>query len=478
MRSFDEKKGWFEQTAGLGKSFDVTFREMTFAGVRTGFLYLNGMIKDRAFNDILDRLSVLTRDDLQPRVFTAVVQRYLPHIQVFIEKDPQKVLHYVFSGVTAMILDREQDFVMIDARMYPARNPEEPITERMVRGSRDGFVETLLTNVALVRRRIRDPRLITELVTVADRSQTDVCLLFISDLVDQKLLEILRNRLANIHTDGIPIADQQLEEWLVKAPLNPYPMARYTERPDVVAAHLLDGHIVLMADTSPSVLIIPATFWQHLQHAEEFRHTPLIGTYLRIVRFLGVWASIWLSPLWLLFVNNTNFLPTSMTFIGPTAVGHIPLLLQFVFAEIGIDLMRMAAVHTPAPLATSTGLIAAVLIGDVAIKVGLFSPEVILYIAIVAIGSFATPSYELGLANRISRLVILLLTGIFGLSGFAIGSTIWILLLAGQRSFFASYLWPVFPLDLPALWDIIVRRPANAPLKNLRAAHPLDGKAT
>jgi stage V sporulation protein AF len=201
---------------------------------------------------------------------------------------------------------------------------------------------------------------------------------------------------------------------------------------------------------------------------------PLVGAYLRLVRFLAVWASIFILPLWYFFAENPNYLPGVLSYIGPNEMGNIPLIYQFLIIEVGLDMLRMAAIHTPSSLATALGLVAALMIGGVAVEVGLLSNEVILYLSLAAIGTFATPSYELSLANRLIRLGLLIATAIFGLYGFVIGMTLFILLLVRMQSLGVPYLWPFIPFSYRALRDVIIRSPL--PLKNRRpkALHPKD----
>ena len=163
------------------------------------------------------------------------------------------------------------------------------------------------------------------------------------------------------------MADKVIEEYIVKQGYDPFPLVRYTERPDVAATHLLEGHVVIMVDTSPSVIITPTTFFHHIQHAEEYRQAPAVGSFLRWVRTIGIATSLFIIPFWLLLVIEPTLLPAALDFIGPEETNNIPILLQILFAEFGIELLRMAAVHTPSPLATALGLVAALLIGEMAI---------------------------------------------------------------------------------------------------------------
>ena len=213
----------------------------------------------------------------------------------------------------------------------------------------------------------------------------------------------------------------------------------------------------MIVDTSPSVIITPTTLFHHVQHAEEYRQTPAVGTFLRWVRFFGIFASTFLLPLWLLFVIQPSLLPDNLSFIGLNKDTHIPIIMQIFLADLGVEFLRMAAIHTPTTLSISMGLIAAVLIGDIAINVGLFSPEVILYVSLSAIGAYTTPSYELSLANKMVKLFMLILVALFKVEGFVIGLTILTIVMASIRSLRTPYLWPLLPFNGKAFWHILVR---------------------
>ncbi|CAG7612056.1 hypothetical protein PAESOLCIP111_01474 [Paenibacillus solanacearum] len=500
---FDRLKQALENVVGLNQSFDVVFREMVFGGQKTGIFYYNGFAKDAVLTEILARLSYAggehspdqaseedrghartakhqdgsgrNQDErhgasdngkgkqdasaLHGGVIDLFDEALIPHIQVKRTKKLKEVIDNVAMGGTAFFFEGVEEAVLVDAKAFPVRSTEEPDLERVVRGSRDGFVETLLTNVTLVRRRIRDPKLTLEIMQVGARTQTDVCIAYIKDICDLNLVEAVRDKINQVKVDGVPLAEKQLEESIMGKGWNPYPMVRYSERPDVVSAHLLEGHMIVFVDTSPSVMILPTTFFHHVQHAEEYRQTPLVGSYLRWVRYIGIASSLFLLPLWFLIVSTPGLKPAALDFLGPQKTAQIPLLGQFLIAELGIDLMRMAAVHTPTPLATAMGLVAAILIGDIAVKSGLFVNEVILYLSVAAVGTFATPSYELSLANRITRLLLLVAAAVFKVPGFVIGCTVWLVFLTLQRAYNTPYMWPFIPFNAKAMYDLLVRRP-------------------
>jgi stage V sporulation protein AF len=458
----------------LESSFDALFREMTYGGKETGLFYLNGFAKDQVLTVIMVRLTQIPKEEMSSNALQKFFNLFIPHIQVEKSDKMSDVINKVLAGGSALFIEGETSALVIDAKSFPQRGPEEPSIERVVRGARDGFIETLLTNVTLLRRRVRDPRLKLEMMQVGRRTKTDVCVAYINDIADLSLVDMVKEKIAKIDIDGLAMADKELEEAIVGKGWNPYPAVRYTERPDVTASHLMEGHICLFVDTSPSVMILPTTFFHHVQHAEEYRQTPFIGTYLRWVRFFGIFASLFMLPLWFLLVIQPELKDASIGFIGPQETGRVPILVQFLLVELGVDLMRLAAIHTPTPLASAMGLIAAILIGDVAIKAGLFVNEVILYMAVAAIGMFATPSYELGLANRIVRLALLVAVAAFRIPGFVIGSTLVMLLLITKHSYKTPYMWPFIPFHGRALFDVIFRRPFLSRRYRISITKPQD----
>ncbi|MEY9093002.1 stage V sporulation protein AF [Paenibacillus sp. RC84] len=473
--SMQEVKDMLEERSGLGTSFDLVLREMVFGSIRVGFYYVNGLAKDQVLTMVLDRLSYADHAAMENNPAESLKEYLIPHIQVSPYQTMKEVIGQVMTGATGVFIEGEKTALVVDAKNFPVRSTEEPDLERVVRGSRDGFVETLMTNVALVRRRVRDPKLRVEIMQVGKRTSTDICIGYIDDIANPKLVEAIRDKVKNVDLDGIPLAEKQLEEAIVAKGWNPYPLVRYTERPDVASAHLLEGHVILMSDTSPSVMIMPSTFFHHLQHAEEYRQLPIIGSYLRWVRFLGILASLFLLPLWYLMVLEPGLKPTGLEFIGPQNPGKIPVLIQFLLAELGIDLMRMASVHTPTPLSVAMGLVAAILIGDIAVKTGLFTNEIIFYISIATIGMFATPSYELSLANRIVRLILLFSVALFKVPGFVIATTVWLIFLSLQRSHTAPYMWPFLPFNAMGLLNILFRLPVLTHKTRLSITRSKDG---
>ncbi|MGJ7921364.1 spore germination protein [Neobacillus sp. LXY-4] len=473
-KKIEENIAFLRPELGIGKSFDVIQLDLEYVDRRMALFLIDGLVKDDILHLLMKFLANLDKEKLEPNVLENLMKTYLPYVEIEMVDDLDKVVDTVLAGPTALAIDGVEKIILIDARTYPVRGPQEPDIERVVRGSRDGFVETIVFNTALTRRRVRDRTLRMEYLQVGRRSKTDIVVCYIEDIADPDIVKQVKDSISKIDTDGLPMAEKTIEEFISGRHYNPYPVVRYTERPDTAATHLYEGHVCIIVDGSPSVMITPTTFWHHLQHAEEYRNKPIVGAYLRIVRHFAVWASIFLLPLWYLFAIDPELVPKQISFIGPNDPGKVPLLLQFLLAEVGLDILRMAAIHTPSSLATALGLVAALMIGQVAVEVGLFTNEVILYLAIAAIGTFATPSYEMSLANRIIRIGLLIVTAMFHAYGLVIGFVLFIILLARMNSFGVPYLWPFIPFNFRAFRDVLVRSPI--PLKNRRPRilHPKD----
>ncbi|WLR43940.1 spore germination protein [Bacillus carboniphilus] len=466
VSNLTDNREFLHKKLGADKSFDVIALDVHYAEKDMCLFMIDGFVKDDILHYLMEFLAKLDPHALEDQTLEKLLKTYIPYVEIDHTDSLDQVVDYVLAGPTALLVEGLDVAIIIDARTYPVRGPQEPDMERVVRGARDGFVETIIFNTALTRRRVRDPSLRMEYLQIGRRSKTDVAVCYLEDVADLHLVEHIKRSLAEIDTDGLPMAEKTVEEFISGRHWNPYPLVRYTERPDTAAAHIFEGHVIIFVDGSPSAIITPTTFWHHLQHIEEYRNKPLTGAYLRLVRFIGVLSSIFLLPLWFLLATSSVILPESLSFIGTEEQAMIPLIFQFLIIELGIDLLRMAAIHTPSSLATALGLIAALMIGQVAVEVGLLTNEVILYLSIAAIGTFATPSYELGLANRLVRLALLILSGLFGVSGFVIGIMLIMILLIRMKSFNVPYFWPFIPFNYRAIRDVFLRSPI--PLKNRR----------
>lgn len=467
-----ENDCYLKDRLGIGISYDIDFREIHIKDRTLHLYYLNGMCDSVIIQDIIIALLALNSDRIGKTPLNQVIENQLAHFQVESKGDLDEIVDQLLAGLLVIFIEGESKAYIIDTREYPGRSPEEPDTERVIRGARDGFTENIVENTSLLRRRIRDERLRNEMIQVGERSKTDICISYIKDIADEELIDVIKKKVSEINIDGIPMADKTVEEFILAQKWNAFPLVRYTERPDTAAKHLLEGRILLFVDTSPSIIVTPTTYFDHLDHAEEYRQSPAVGSFIRLVRLFAVFASLYLLPLWMLFVIEPGLLPENLSFIGPKEVGNVPIIYQIIMADLGVEFLRMAAVHTPTPLATAMGLIAAILIGEIAVDVGLFTPEVILYVAISTIGSYVTPSYELSVANKLLKLFLLILTAIFSVSGFVIGVVISILYLARIKVLDKPYLYPLLPFNAKALINFILRMPMPYAKARPEIIHP------
>ncbi|MFD2925863.1 spore germination protein [Halobacillus naozhouensis] len=476
VMKLEQNRKLMNERIGVNTSFDVGFRSITILGHEINLYYVTGLCDTSYIIQILRQLNELDDENTGEDEAFQSIHDELVHQQVELTQSIEKSITRVLSGLIVIFVEGASEAFIVDVRSYPGRTPTEPDTEKVIRGSRDGYTENIVENTALTRRRIRDERLRFEMLQVGERSKTDICIAYINDIVDPGMVQLIKEEMKNIDTDGLSMADKSVEEFLVRQGYNPFPLVRYTERPDVASAHLFEGHVLVMVDTSPSMIITPTTYFHHVQHAEEYRQSPMVGSFVRWVRFIGILFSVFLLPLWMLFVVNPELLPENLSFIGPTEESTIPIIIQLLIADLGLEMLRIAAIHTPTPLSTAMGLIAAVLVGQIAIEVGMFVPEVILYISLAAIGSYSTPSYELSVANKMVRVVLVIITGIFGLPGFVVGSTAYILLLARTKSLSTPYLWPFLPFNAKALMQVLIRM--SVPLSKIRPSivHPQNNR--
>jgi len=466
-KDIDVNINYLKDSLGVGESFDIVFREYKIGRKRAASFSINGMTNDVLLTNVFQDMLTLNPDELSMNTLQKVFYTRATHSQVKMLDNLQDAQNSVLSGEMLFFIDGETQVIVFDARAYPARMPSESNIEKVTRGSRDSFVETMPFNTALIRRRLRDPNLRFEIVKIGVRSQADVAIAYIKDVTNPDLVKTIKQRLNAIEIDGVPMAEKAIEEYIAGgSKWNILPKVRYTERPDVAAVHLLEGHICLIVDTSPNIMILPTTIWHHVQHVEEFHQNVVVGSFMRLVRLIGIVFSLLLPPLWLALVLQRHVLPESLAFLGPRDPGIIPIGFQFLLAELGLELVRMATVHVPSAQSTALGFIGAFMLGEFATKVGLFGNETIFYVAVAAVGAFATPSMEFAMATRVFRVLLILVVMFFKIPGLFIGMIAILILMATTKSFGVPYLWPAVPFNYSALKDVLFRLPI--PSKTLR----------
>lgn len=419
--SFAENIAYMNEILPVKESFDVIRREIIIGGRNAVFFFIDGFMKDEAMLKIMDSFLSVTEQDM-PDDVDDFVQKHVPYVEVDILEDFDQVIRSVLSGTTCLFIDGYKECICIDCRTYPARSVDEPDKDKSLRGSRDGFVETIVFNTALMRRRIRDPHLIMEMVEAGQASRTDIALCYMSDRVDKELLDNLKKRIESLQLGDLRMNQQSLAEALFKRKwFNPFPKFKYTERPDTAAACLLEGKVVILVDNSPSAMILPTSILDMIEEANDYYFPTVTGVYLKTTRILITIATVFFTPLYLLFMQNLEWLPEVFSFVAVRDTVNIPLIFQFLILELSIDGLRLAAMNTPTMLSTPLSVIAGIVMGEFSVQSGWFNSEVMLYMAFVAVANYTQPNFELGYALKFMRLMLLILTALFNLAGFIAG---------------------------------------------------------
>lgn len=441
------------------RSFDLVNRKIMIKGRKSCMFFIDGLVKDEVMEKIMEFFFSVNDESFMKSAET-FSENCVPYVEVDVVKESGKIAANVLSGMTALIVDGFDSAIMIDSRTYPQRTTAEPEKDKVMRGSKDGFVETLISNLALIRRRIRDSDLTVRAYMVGEKSKTDVAVLYMDSLVDKKLLKKICEGIKNLRVDSLTMNQQSLLEALYKHKwYNPLPKIKYTERPDTTAAALLDGNIVIFVDNSPSALILPTSLFDIIEEADDYYFPPITGTYIRFTRYIVTIATLFITPVWLLALQNPDFVPENFKFILLTEPVNIPVFWQLILLEIAIDGLRLASIKTPNSLSASLSIIGAIALSEFAVKVGWFSTETMLYMAFVAIANYTQPSYELGYALKFFRIFILISIAVFNFIGFVISVGVVIILLITNKTISGkSYLYPLIPFDGRKLLSKIVRK--------------------
>ena len=467
-KSYRDNVALMDDILRVKDNFDLIRKDLVVGSDRLTMYYIDGFVKDTVMQKLMMHFASQKGLEFSAGPYDddmSVARRFVDHALPYVETDVTAevgtMVQMVLSGATLMLGSAfGAEAVIIDARTYPARETTEPEGDKVMRGARDGFVETLIFNTALIRRRIRNPSLIMSYLTIGSSSCTDIAICYMADRADKDLVDRVKQKLSSVKTDALSMGHESLAEVLIKKRwYNPFPKIRYTERPDTAAAQLMEGSVLILCDTSPQAMILPTSIFDFMQETNDFYFPPLTGTYIRIVRHVVFWLTLFLTPTWYLLIMNPHYLPQWLSFILPTEVGRIPIVAQLLLVEFIIDGLRMASLNTPNMLSNSLSVVGGLILGDFAVDIGWLIPEVILYMAFVAIANFTQRSYELGYAFKFMRMGLLILTALLNVWGFVVGLCLIALLLltnvtvTGKR----HYLYPLIPFDGRALRSLFFR---------------------
>lgn len=461
---FDADCSMLDTLLRVPASFDLVGRDLFFAGRRARLYFVDGLVKDDTMLKIISALAAIKPEDLGQYPDTqSFSNRYIPYIEVTCEDDPQVILTQVLSGPLALLIEGYPQAILIDARTYPSRSIQEPDSDRVLRGARDSFVETLVFNTALIRRKIRDPQLTMKYYSIGSVSKTDVVLCYMDGRVNETELSTLMKKLKAIDVKSLSMGQESLAEALLtKRWYNPFPKVRYTERPDAAAATVCEGGFVLLIDGTPSIMLLPTAFFDFFQDTNDFYFPPLVGTYMRLARYLIYLLTLMLIPTWYLLIKNPQWIPSWLQFLTVKEMNDVPIFFQLMIVELVIDCLKQASLNTPAVLGGSFSVVSALILGDFAVTARWFVPEVLLYMAFVAVANFAQPSFELGYAFKLSRMMLIILVALLNFWGYVAGIVITLALIATTPTITGqSYLYPLIPFDGQKLIRLVLRRMMN-----------------
>lgn len=418
----------------LKGSSDLIIREFEVGDVfrvKLAIVYIDGLadkgfVSDFAIRSLFreEELKSFTIKGYQSSIIEAIEKDGLDSSDISQNEDLNKAIDSILSGETLLLIDGSTSAIIIATKGYAGRGIDEPKTESLVRGPREGFVESLRTNTSLIRRRIRDPQLNIEMYGIGKRSKTDVALVFIDDIVDPKFLAEARKRLKNIDIDAI-IDSSELEYLIEDNDLSPFPQIENTERPDSVAASLYEGRLAIIVDNSPFVLILPATIGTLLNSSEDYYNRWLDASTKRLLRIVSLMLILFPSALYVaITVYHPGILPTKLSYYLAASRINVPFpaLVEALMMESTMELLRESGTRISGPIGTTIGIVGGLIIGQAAVEAGIVSPLMIIIVAISSIATFAIPSYEVSTAFRLSKFMLIIFSGVLGLFGFMIGT--------------------------------------------------------
>ncbi len=458
----DENLRLLSDILKIDRSFDLVRRDITICKRRAVMIFVDGFMKDEVAERLME-FFLSVEDEAFLENAQSFAKNCVPYVEVTTEDDADTIVSQILSGALILLIDGIYGCISIDIRTYPQRETSEPDKDKVFRGSHDGFVEIMIFNTALIRRRIRDPNLIVEYHRMGSLSRTDISICYLDTKVDKKLLQKITDIIENATVDSLSMNQQSLAEIIApKHWYNPFPKFKYTERPDTAAAQILEGDIVIFVDNAPSAMILPATVFDIMEEANDYYFPPITGTYLRLSRFLVTFLTTFLTPTWVLLLKNPQFIPKALQFIRVDEPVNIPIFIQLLILEVGIDGLKLASLNTPGMLTTSLSMIGAIIVGDFAVESGWFSAQSMLYMALVAIANYAQPGFELSYALKFMRMILLILTGTLSLPGYIAGLLFIVIALVSNRTISGHcYLYPLIPFNLHDFKTKVLRMRIN-----------------
>ncbi|MEB2274034.1 spore germination protein [Bacillus sp. ILBB4] len=453
----------------LGQSTDLVVREFRISieeKFTLGVAYIDGLVnKDEVEHYALDSImhyhdEHLTHDDGIVNMYELIKSYSLAAGEIMEAKTLDDALLHILSGDTVLCLEGYQTCIVASTRGWRDRAVSEPQSQTVVRGPRDSFTETLRTNTALIRRRIKSPKLWIESQQIGEFTKTDIALVYIDGIADEQVIQEVKERLSKIDIDGI-LESGYIEELIQDEDYTPFPTMHNTERPDSVAAGLLEGRIAILVDGTPFVLMVPALFIQFFQAAEDYYQRADISTLIRLMRYMAFFLAL-LTPS--AYIALTTFHQEMLPFALLISIAAqregvpFPAIIEAFIMEITFEILREAGVRLPRAVGSAISIVGALVLGEAAVQAGLVSPAMVIVVSITAISNFVSPVYDMAIAVRMLRFILMVLAATFGLFGIILGLILMILHLCSLRSFGVPYMTPMAPFVKRDQKDVLIRR--------------------
>ncbi|MBO8162914.1 MAG: spore germination protein [Brevibacillus sp.] len=420
------------------------------------------------YTDGLTNVEEVDQHVLAPLQQSLELQHTIPNIRNMISVLSIKLMRTIGDAVTeisngnpVLLVDQESQGLSFGLSKWQKRSIEEPTAESVVRGPREGFIETLATNTSLLRQKIKGPHLKIKSMRIGRYSNTPVAVAYMDGIADPALIEEVMNRLQRIQIDGV-LSDAAIEELIEDNPFSPFPQLLSTERPDVACGYLLEGHVVILVDGTPSALIAPVTFFSLLQSPDDYTDRYFIGTATRWLRYLFLFVSLLGPSLYVAVVSfHQEMLPTTLLLTLARSREQVPFpaLVEALLMETMFEALREAGARLPKQIGSAVSIVGALVIGQAAISAGIASAPMVMVVAITGIASFMAPRFTAGIAVRLLRFPMMFLASFLGLLGVILGVTVILTHLLTLRSFGVPYMEPLAPLQVRGLKDVLIRAP-------------------
>lgn len=423
-------------------------------------VYINGLAsKDIIDRDVLHPLMLHVKENLKdkPNIMEYISKKYITMSNTKIEKDINNVLSSLKRGQTALLLENSDEAIIIDTSSGDYRSISEPTNESSIRGSREGFIEKLETNTSIIKRRIRDENLVIDNMVLGRRTQRDLAIIYIDNIVDKNVLQELKYKLSSIDVDSVSLMGY-IQQYIENDAYSIFPQSRTTERPDVVEGNLMEGRIAVMLEGTPIVLLTPSIFIEFFQAIEDYTQRTIVSSFTRILRALSVIIVITFPSIYLTLIKfNAELIPIKFVNTIIQSRSNIPLtpFMEILSMEIIVEFLREGGLRLPPKVNQTLSIVGGIIIGEAAIKAGIVSSSTLLIIGISIIAAFLTPNYDMSLAVRFIRFPMLILSNYLGLLGLTAGFFFLLVHICSLESLGVPY----FSFHNEEYKDIFIRSP-------------------